>query len=355
MNLDLLMSALPADIDGVLIESPENRRYFTGFPSTAGLLIAAKNGSVFLTDSRYIEAAKNKIECCEVAELKRIDEQLPEISAMLGCKTLAIETKRITLARARQLAKILTDTRLVDDNTGDTLIDALRIKKNSEEIGKIKKAQYIAERAFEMILSFIKAGITERDVALELDFFMLKNGAEALSFETIVASGVNSSMPHAVPSGKKIEIGDFITMDFGAVVDGYHSDMTRTVAVGRVSTGQECIYKKVFEAQAAALKLYKPGISCKAVDAAARDVIKAAGFGNNFGHGTGHGVGIEIHEEPTISPLGEKTLEAGNVVTAEPGIYLPGEFGVRIEDMIAVTTDSCENLTNSPKELIVLN
>lgn len=354
MNLNKLISSLPADIDGVLIESEMNRLYFTGFASTAGLLLAAKGGSVFLTDSRYIEAARNKIDCCGVLEQKKLEEQLPEIAAKLGCKRLAVETRRITISRARKLAKILSDVRLVDDETADNIIDGLRIIKNSEEIANIMKAQRIAEEAFAHILGFLKDGISERDIALELDFFMLKNGAHALSFETIVASGANSSLPHAVPSDKKVVRGDFVTMDFGAVMNGYRSDMTRTVAVGKVGAKQELIYKTVLEAQAAALKLYAAGVSCKAADAGARAVIKNAGFGSNFGHGTGHGVGIEIHEEPAISPLGEKTLEAGNVVTAEPGIYLPGEFGVRIEDIVVITADGCENLTHSPKELIVV-
>ena len=355
MNLDKLISALPENIDGVLIDSAENRFYFTGFPSSAGLLFAAKQGSVFITDSRYIEAAENKIDCCEVIEQKKPEIQLPEIAAKLGCKTLAVEAKRITIARARKLAKNLNGIRIIDDDTADNLIDELRVKKNAEEIARIKKAQAIAERAFDYILGFIKKGVTEREIALALDYFMLKNGADALSFETIVASGVNSSMPHAVPSDKIIADGDFITMDFGAIVEGYHSDMTRTVAIGAVSEKQGLVYGTVLAAQLASLQSLAPGITCKAADAAARDIISNAGFGGNFGHGTGHGVGIEIHEEPTLSPAGEKTLEAGHVVTVEPGIYLPGEFGVRIEDMAVITTDGCENLTGSTKELIMID
>lgn len=355
MNLDKLISSLPEGIDGVLIESAENRRYFTRFPSTAGLLVAAKEGSVFMTDSRYIEAAQSVIDCCEVTEEKKRAEQLPEIIQKLGCKSLAIEARRTTVAGLGKLSKILNGVKLVDDGTADDLIDALRVIKNDEEIACIKKAQRIAEQAFEHVLKFIKEGVTERDIALELDYFMLKNGAEALSFETIVASGVNSSMPHAVPSNKKIEYGDFITMDFGAVINGLHSDMTRTVACATVSAKKEAVYKIVLDAQKAALDLIKPGVACKAADAAAREIITAAGFGGNFGHGTGHGVGIEIHEEPALSPAGVKTLEAGYVVTIEPGIYLPGEFGVRIEDIIAVTKDGFENLTHSPKELLVVS
>lgn len=354
MNIERLIAALPDDIDGVLIESPENRRYFTGFPSSAGVLLATKQGSVFMTDSRYIEAAKNQIDCCEVLEQKKQEEQLPALANKFGCHCLAFETNRITVARAAKLKKMLGDIRLSDDAAVDKIIRQLREKKSVPEVAKIKAAQKIAELAFKHILGFIKAGMTEREIGLELDFFMLKNGAEALAFETIVACGVNTSKPHAVPSDKKVVNGDFITLDFGAAVDGYRSDMTRTVALGEVSAKQKLVYDTVLAAQIAALDALKPGVACKAADAAARDVIKNAGFGEFFGHGTGHGVGIEVHEEPTLSPASTVILQAGQVVTVEPGIYLPGEFGVRIEDMAAITTGGFENLTHSAKELLVL-
>jgi Xaa-Pro aminopeptidase len=253
VNLDNLIAALPADIDGVLIESPENRRYFTGFSSSAGLLAITKQGSIFITDSRYIEAAQSQIKCCEVVLQKNPGVQLPEIAVRFGCKSLAIEARRTTVAGAEKLRRTLEGILIVDDSSADDIIDGLRIRKSADEIIRIKKAQLIAERAFDHILRFIKVGFTERDISLELDFFMLKNGAEALSFETIAASGVHSSMPHAVPSDKKIARGDFITMDFGSVVDGLHSDMTRTVAVGEVSARQEFVYKTVLAAQEASL------------------------------------------------------------------------------------------------------
>ena len=354
MNLEKLIAALPGDIDGVLIESPENRRYFTGFPSSAGILIAAKQGSVFLTDSRYIEAAHNKIDCCEVMELKGQEEQLPALAKKLGCSCLAFETSRTTFARVGKLKKMLGDIRLFEGPAIDKFIGHLREQKSAQEVNKIKAAQRITELGFDHIARFIKAGMTEREIALELDFFMLKNGAESLAFDTIAASGVNTSKPHAVPSDKKVEAGDFITLDFGATVDGYRSDMTRTLALGRVSEKQKLVYQTVLAAQAATLTILKPGVTCKAADAAARDVIENAGFGKYFGHGTGHGVGIEVHEGPTLSPISSDILEAGNVVTAEPGIYLPGEFGVRIEDMALITPQGHENLTSSPKELTVV-
>lgn len=354
MSLKKLISKLPADIDGVLIESPENRRYFTGFPSSAGILMATKQGSVFVTDSRYIEAAKNQIDCCEVLEQKKQEQQLPALAKQFGCRCLAFERDRTTVARADKLKKIFGDICLFDGPAVDKLIRQLREKKSAQEVKKIKAAQQITELGFEHICAFIREGMTEREIALELDFFMLKNGAESLAFETIAASGVNGSKPHAVPSDKEVELGEFITLDFGAAVDGYRSDMTRTLALGEVREKQKHIYETVLAAQAAALRALKPGVACEAADAAARDVIEDAGFGDFFGHGTGHGVGIEVHEGPTLSPISTDTLKAGNVVTAEPGIYLPGEFGVRIEDMALITPDGYENLTASPKELTVV-
>ncbi|MGN0468928.1 MAG: M24 family metallopeptidase, partial [Acutalibacteraceae bacterium] len=211
-----------------------------------------------------------------------------------------------------------------------------------------------AEKAFDHILGFIKPGITEREISLELDYTMLRSGADALSFETIAVSGANGSMPHGVPGEKKIEKGDFITMDFGAVVEGYHSDMTRTVAVSSVSDKQAEIYAIVLKAQEAGLAAIKNGVSCKEVDEQARNVIKSYGYGEYFGHGFGHGVGIEIHEYPNESPKSKAVLKSGNVVTAEPGIYLPGQFGVRIEDMVLVTDDGYYNFTKCKKELIIL-
>ena len=351
--LDNLISALPKKLDGVLILSEENRRYFTGFPSSDGILLATRNGSVFLTDSRYIEVARETVKCCEVEELVNTAKQLPELCEKLGCKTLGIEGERISVAQAQRYRKILRPVTLTAANT-EKIINALRADKTVGEIIKIKKAQAIAEDAFEHILGFIKEGVTEKDIALELDFYMLRHGAEALSFETIAISGANTSKPHGVPTDKKIQRGDFITMDYGAVFDGYHSDMTRTVAVGEVSTKQAEVYNTVLEAQLKSLSVLREGLPCADGDKAARDIIAAAGYGDCFRHSTGHSVGIEIHESPSLSPKSKDVLKAGNVVTVEPGIYIPGEFGVRIEDMALIRHSDCENLTKITKQLLVL-
>lgn len=351
--INRLLSAMPARLDGMLILSEVNRRYFTGFPSSDGILLVTRGGSVFLTDSRYIEEAQNKVKCCDVAELKNTGVQLPEYCEKFGCKVLGIEGDRISVNELKTYRAMLKPVTLTSFKT-DEIINGLRAVKTEEETEKIRKAQSIAEKAFEHILGFIREGVTEKDISLELDYFMLRNGAEALSFETIAVSGANSSKPHGVPTDKKVKRGDFITMDYGAVYDGYHSDMTRTVAVGEVSTKQAEVYNTVLKAQLSALSVLKAGLRCSDGDKAARDVIADAGYGEFFRHSTGHSVGIEIHESPNLSPKSKAVLAEGNIVTVEPGIYIPGEFGVRIEDMAKIDKFGCENLTKISKELIIL-
>ncbi len=351
MNIKTLQSTLENG-GAYLIISPENRRYLTGFPSTAGYLMITKTEALFLADSRYIEAAQNCIRDCECVLLTDFSAQLGGYIEKFNVEKLCLEGESLSVSRAESIKKICR--RECDFTKADKEISALRRIKSEEEKNKILRAQSVAEKAFENVLGFIKEGVTEREIALTLDFFMLRNGAEAVSFETIAVSGKNSSMPHGVPSDKKIEKGDFITMDFGAVVDGYHSDMTRTVALGEISSKQAEVYETVLSAQKNCLGMLKSGVSCKDADAAARDIIRNAGCGEFFGHGTGHGVGIEIHEAPTLNPKSGEILKKGDIVTVEPGIYLPSEFGVRIEDMAYITENGCENLTKSPKNLIIL-
>lgn len=352
MNIQNLQSKINKN-QAYLITSPENRRYLTGFASSDGYLLITNTEAIFLIDSRYIEAAQNQItECSEIALLTSLSAQLPEYIEKLGIAALYTEAERLSVAEFDKIKKITPCACCADEVDGS--VNALRRIKCEYEKNKILKAQAIAEKAFDHVLNFIKEGVTEREIALTLDFFMLKNGAECVSFETIAVSGKNSSMPHGVPCDKRIEKGDFITMDFGAVVDGYHSDMTRTVAVGEVSQKQAEVYETVLSAQKKSLEILKAGITCKDADKAARDVISSAGYGKFFGHGTGHGVGIEIHEAPRLSPKSDEILKIGDVVTVEPGIYIPSEFGVRIEDMAFITENGCENLTKCPKNLIIL-
>lgn len=338
--------------EAFLITSEENMRYVTGFPHSEGRVLITGNEALFFVDSRYIEAVTKSVNSCEVVLMTSFHKQLGEYAEKLDIKRIFTEAEGISVADFSALCKNVSCEFKAEKT--DDLLTSLRRKKSEEEKQKILKAQAIAEKAFDHILGFIKEGVTEREIALELDFFMLKNGAECVSFDTIAVSGKNTSLPHGVPSDKKIGRGDFITMDYGAVVDGYHSDMTRTVAVGEISSKQSEIYETVLKAQKKSLEVLKAGISGFDADKAARDIIAQAGYGEFFGHGTGHGVGLQIHESPRLSPKSSHILEVGDVVTVEPGIYIPDTFGVRIEDMAFITENGFENLTKTQKSLIIL-
>ena len=337
-----------------LIISPESRRYFTGFESSDGFLLVSPDRAVFITDGRYIEAAEKQISNCEVVLLEKTCPQIAKFLDEMNCTRLLVESTKMTVSTYNSLKGVLKKTPISTDSTLGTLINTLRSVKAETEVENIVKAQRISEQAFEHILKFIKVGVTEKEIALELDFFMLRNGGEGLSFETIAVSGKNSSMPHGVPSDKKIENGDFVTLDFGTIINGYHSDMTRTVAVGFATDEMKTIYNIVLQAQNNCLNNIKAGISCKDGDNFAREVINDAGYGKYFTHSTGHGVGVEIHEYPNLSPASDSILQVGNIVTVEPGIYMPEKFGVRIEDMALITESGCINLTKANKDLIIL-
>ena len=352
-KINRLQSFLKSSHEAILIYSPENRRYFTGFPSSDGYLLVTKKDAVLFADSRYIEAAQ-KGAFCEARQVTRVSTEVKDYVREKNILKIYTERERLTVSMADFLKTVFLPCRVTPSKRLEKKIDEIRMVKSPEEIEYIKKAQAIAEDAFEHILAFIKPGVTERQIALELDFYMLSHGAEALSFETIAVAGKKTSMPHGVPDDSIVKIGDFITMDFGAVYKGYHSDMTRTVAVGEISAEQKKIYEIVLQAQLNALNILSEGVTGKEADDAARSVISDAGYGDYFGHGTGHGVGIEIHEQPNVSMRNDSPLKAGNVVTVEPGIYLPGKFGVRIEDMAVITENGYENLTKTPKELIIL-
>lgn len=345
---------LPIDLDAALITSDVNRRYFTGMKSSAGIVLITRERSYLLIDFRYYERACKETVGYEVVLLKKLDEQLIELVKKHNIKKIGIESATLTVYELASYRNKLAPIEVVGSNAVSDIISAMRIIKSPEELNKVMAAQSIAERAFEHILSFVAAGKTEREVALEIDYFMLREGAEAISFDTIAVSGKKSSLPHGVPDDKLLEIGDFLTLDFGAVVDGYHSDMTRTIAIGQTTEEMRRVYETVLVAQESALAAAKAGITGKELDSAARDIIANAGFGENFGHGLGHGVGLEIHEAPNASPKGETILKSGMVVTVEPGIYLAGKFGVRIEDMVVIKDDGATNLTSCQKNLITV-
>ena len=354
MGINKLQNFLKNNFEAIIISSPENRRYFTGFPSSDGYLVVTKNDAVFFTDSRYIEAAQKSVKNCRAQKLTRVSNEIKDYIREKNIIKIYTERNRVTVSYYDFLKTVFSPCRVTASKKLDKETDNISRAKSEEEKEYILTAQKIAENAFEHILTFIKPGVTEKQIALELDFYMLSHGAEAVSFETIAVTGAKSSMPHGVPDETVVKNGDFITMDFGAVCKGYHSDMTRTVAVGEVTEEQKTVYETVLKAQKNALSVLKKGLPCSEADKAARDIIDNAGYGDYFGHSTGHGVGVEIHENPTLAPKSTDILEIGDVVTVEPGIYLPGKFGVRIEDMALITENGYENLTSSPKELIIL-
>lgn len=354
MSIEKLKIMLSERNASALIMSEDNVRYFTSFSSTNGYLLVTAENSFFLTDSRYVEAAQKTIKTVDgVLLFENFEKSLLPLVKELGVKTLSIEGGRTTVKRLHELQKQFPSVTFETEKL-DGEIDLLRAVKSDEECEKIIKAQRIAEKAFSLLLPKVAVGKTERELSLELDYTMLKLGAQGLSFETIAVSGKNGSMPHGIPSDKKIESGDFVTFDFGAIYKDYHSDMTRTVAVGEISDKQRDVYETVLKAQKRAIDAVAAGKSCFDIDKIARDIIEEKGYGKYFGHGLGHGVGIEIHEFPTVSPRSQTVLEPGHVITIEPGIYIPGEFGVRIEDMIYVTENGVKNITNCPKELTIL-
>ncbi|MBO5253621.1 MAG: aminopeptidase P family protein [Clostridia bacterium] len=339
----------------VLVHSRPNRYYLTSFPSSAGILLVTAGKAYYLLDFRYAEAARAKAKGAEVVDLMNMDETLKGLLTKHGVQEVYMEYTALPYGTAMRYKKICESAgaEAIFDTTLDDALKAQRIIKSEEEIGKIAAAQAITDKAFTHILGFIHAGVTEREIALELEFFMRKNGADGNAFNPIVVTGKNGSQCHGVPGDTVVQDGDLITMDFGAMLNGYNSDMTRTVAVGHVSDEQRDIYNTVLRAQVAAIDAIRAGVRCCDIDKVARDIIETP-YPETFGHSLGHGVGFEIHEWPGFSKVDQSLTEPGMVITVEPGIYVAGKCGVRIEDMIVVTEDGCRNLTHSPKELIIL-
>lgn len=356
-KIEKLISKLSeSNFDAALIMSPSNRLYFSEFNSSEGAILILKEEAYFLVDFRYYESAKAKVKNMKVILMTNFSESLKDLIKDKEIKNIVIEQNFITLNQFNFLKSIFKDLNvsIVDNNVLDKIISDLRMIKSDTEIKKIKAAQKISESAFKEILKEIKPEVTEKQIANKLEYLIKLNGAEAVAFDLIVLSGKNTSLPHGVPSDKKIRNGDFVTIDMGATYKGYRSDMTRTVAVGNISDFQKEVYDTVLNAQLSALSKVKPFLACSTLDACARDIIDGSKFKGTFGHSLGHGVGIDIHEEPFVSKNSRSVLKEGMVITIEPGIYLENEFGVRIEDMVLVSKDSYENLTTITKDLIIL-
>ena len=342
-------------IDAVYITDPYNMRYLSGFAGGEGALFITREECVLITDSRYTEAAGTESDFTVIEEnrSRRRETILQEICQEEEIRVIAYEDLCLTVAAFLKLRENLPMvSRWVPVGKE---ADSLRRIKTKEEIALLQHAEAIGDTAFKDLLKILKTGMTELEVAAELEYLLKKHGAERLSFETIAASGPNSSMPHAVPTNRKIAEGDFLTLDFGCCYQGYCSDMTRTVAFGSITSHQVELYDTVLRAQKAALAVIHSGITGGEADLAAREIIEGAGYGEYFGHALGHSVGLFIHEEPRLGPGVQDILEPGMAVTVEPGIYLPEKYGVRIEDLVVVTENGCRNLTSSPKELIILD
>ena len=344
------------DLDAILITDEKNQRYATGFAFTDGIVVVAREKAWLLTDSRYIEAAEKIAgSCCSVQLFDKQHSMSERIRAALneaGVEKLAAEDEKLSHSRWSSLEKTAERQLLCAGN----LMMELRASKSPEEIESMIRAQRISEKALEEVLRIIRPGMTEKEVMAELVYHMLKNGSEGNSFDPIVVTGAKTSMPHGVPGDEVIREGDFLTMDFGSLCNGYCSDMTRTVAVGHATEEMEKVYYTVLEAQLAGIAAARSGIPGKVIDQAARDVIEKAGYGEYFGHGFGHSLGLDIHEAPNAGPRGEALMAENDLCSAEPGIYIPGKFGVRIEDVMILRKDGAEVITKAPKmELIVLN
>lgn len=343
-------------LGALLVTRPEHRRYLSGFSADAeedGLLVVTLERQWMVTDFRYIEQVAQEAPDFTLSLSKG---QLADAAACLLTEIrperAGFESEHMTFQFSRDLeAGLLGHTALVPVRG---LVEGLRLIKDEDEIRRLREAAALADDAFGRLLAFIRPGLKEWEVAAELEATMRGLGSSKAAFSTIVASGARGALPHGVASGKAIEVGDLVTIDFGAVVDGYHSDMTRTIAVGEPGEQAREVYALVLAAQMAGLEAAGPGVECRAVDAAARTVIRDAGRGEQFGHGLGHGVGLMIHEGPRLSARSDETLKAGMVVTVEPGVYVAGWGGVRIEDLVVVTETGCQILSKSDKALLVV-
>ena len=338
---------------GAILISPINLHYFAGFTGTTGVAFVTPDKAYMITDSRYTEQAKEECEGYEVIQYTGdVYDTIKNIlsSSNIALTTCCFEGNYMSVDVFQQVCDTLNETEFLSFDFA-----SLRIVKRDDELQCLRQAFRIADESFAAMLPQLQVGMTENEARIILETEMLQRGSREPSFTTIVASGYRSSMPHGVASDKVMERGDFVTFDFGAMYNGYHSDMTRTIVLGKASDEQKKLYSIVLEAQTRGVAFIKEGVTGAEVDAVCRNYIKEQGYGSNFGHGTGHGVGLDIHELPVASPRSKDVLTENMVVTVEPGIYLPGHMGLRIEDTVIATKEGCEILTQTPKDLIELD
>ncbi len=356
MNIDNVISWLSSEHDAALITSEVSKRYLTDFGSEDGTLLITKQGAYFIIDARYFEHTERQVTdpLCKVILQKELYDQIGEILSAQKIQNIYIEDEMLTVAQLYAFKRRFSGIGFDSSNRFSDYMKQMRIIKTDEEIACITKAQRIAEAAFTKLLSSMRVGQTEKQIAAALEFMMLNLGSDGVSFPTIAASGVNSACPHAVPTDKPVQEGDFLTLDFGATYKGYHSDMTRTVVFGKPTDEMKNIYNAVWGANTDAIKAIRSDISCKLVDNVARSTLDAWGYEQYFTHGLGHGVGLEIHEGPSVSNRSGTTLREGMIITIEPGVYIPGKYGGRIVALCVVTKDGCNIITETPKTLIYI-
>jgi Xaa-Pro aminopeptidase len=340
-------------VDAILLTNLDNIRYASGFSGSSATVVITSKRAVILVDSRYTLQAKEECPGFEVIQysgdvLKTTNDILLEDKVA----SVGFEAEYVTISTHRKMRKMIDKgVRLVGTKR---VIEDIRLVKDADEIRKLKKAIALADECFDHIISFVKPGMTERDVALEIYLYMYKNGAESLAFDTIVAAGPHAAFPHAEPGQAVLQKGQMLKMDYGARVDGYNSDITRTIFLGEPDDKQKEVYNTVLDAQLKAIEAIKPGVLGKDIDAIARDYIASKGYGENFGHGLGHSLGMATHDGPGLSSGSDIALESGMVMTVEPGIYIEGWGGVRIEDDVLVTETGCEILTKARKDIVVV-
>ncbi len=333
-------------LDVLLVADPNGIRYLCGFTGSSGLLLMTERSNLFLTDSRYVLQAAQETWGAEVREATDLDRAAAEACAGRGVRWVGHQASSLSAARAARLRRRLEGAELVDVGSA---LDALRMTKDPDELARLRAAARLAEDALAAVLDEVRPGNTEKRIAREFQIECLRRGAEGLAFDVIVAAGERGALPHARPTDRPFQPGDLVVVDFGVRLGGYCSDETVTVPVGEVSDRARQVYEVVRAAQASALAALRPGVRLADVDRAAREVIREAGFGDRFGHGTGHGVGLAVHEAPTVSSRSDEVALEGMVVTVEPGIYLPDELGVRLEDTVFITADGCDSITTLPK------
>ncbi len=342
-----------AENEAALVTSDISITYLTGFQHSEGLVLITKENSYFLVDFRYAEAVQKAVKHIDFIMFSNALDSVNELADKHSISRIILEDSAVTLETYRTFCERI-NVEVAESSGLSKLISEMRIIKSADEIDKLRTAQKIAEKAYLEVINYVKPGITEKEIAARLEFLMKMNGAERVAFDLITVTGKKTSLPHGVPSDVQVQTGDFVTFDIGAVYDGYHSDMTRTIAVGSISDEQKEIYNIVLKSHLAGMDAVKAGVSGFNVDKVCRDIIKEAGYGEYFGHGTGHGVGLEIHETPYANTRYTGILKENMTLTVEPGIYLPDKFGVRIEDTVLVTKDGYETFASIPKELIIL-